>query len=303
MFQNTNLIKIIKLIGVIVLPILHLAFFLTLIYQTKIALSINPKIVIAIIFACFLLLPYIISKLIFKSFRSRFEFNIISYIISAAMSVAFIQINTRTDVVTSIPFLDQFGIGINWSSQLALLMLTIITFGIFWDLLFGKFVSEFRLSFTSAFVLQLILSLGFLSYIHLISVSDFAQRYYKTVWLDLLVSTPFWLMTLVFASISSLITIFFFGRGNTLSKPRPLWSKISWRLLIILIHFELLAMIMILPQNYWWKVLFYILIWDFIAVPLSRVYKQSTDYFFDRLKVSLTYHLVLFVVVFWLSRR
>jgi hypothetical protein len=213
------------------------------------------------------------------------------------------QINTRTDIVTSIPYLDQYGIGINWSSQLALLMLTIISFGIFWDLLFGKFITEFRLSFTSAFVLQLILSLGFLSYIHLITVSDFAQRYYKTVWLDLLVSAPFWLMTLVFASISSLITIFYFGRGNVLNQTRSIWAKVCWRLLIILIHFELLAMIMLLPQNYWWKVLFYILIWDFIAVPLSRVYKQSTDYFFDRLKVSLIYHLVLFIAVFLLSRR
>ena len=303
MFQNIKLIKIIKIASVIILPALHLAFFLTLVYQTKIALSVNPKIVIGILIGCFLLLPYIISKLIFKSFRSRLEFNLISYIISASISIAFIQINTRTDVVTSIPFLDQYGIGINWSSQLALLMLTIITFGIFWDLLFGKFISEFRLSFTSAFVLQLILSLGFLSYIHLISVSDFTQRYYKTVWLELLVSAPYWLMTLVFATISSLITIFYFGRGNVLNKPRPFWAKISWRLLIILIHFELLAMIMLLPQNYWWKVLFYILIWDFITVPLSRVYKQSTEHFFDRLKISLIYHLVLFIVVFWLSRR
>ena len=303
MISNLKILNFVKIFTLFVVSGLHLALFTSLSFQIKIAQSINPKIVSGIILTIILLLPILIGRLIFKTRRSRLEFATISYITTTAVSIAFLQINNRSDITTAIPFVDQFGLSFSWGSNLGLLMLTLVVAGVFYDLFFGRYLESFRLSFTSAFALQLILSLGFLSYIHLISVGDFSQRYYKIAWLDLLINTPIWLMTAVFALMSAFITIFYFGRGNDLPNKRSLGVKISWRLLIVLIHLELVAMIMILPQNYWWKVLFYILIWDFIAIPLARVYKQSTELFWDRLKVSLIYHVVLFAIVFGISHR
>jgi len=298
-----NLIKFLKLITIVVMPVLHAVFFFSLAYQNNISKFLNVKYVYFSVIFCLVALPIFFAKTIFKSVRSQIEFVTISYITSFSLCIAFFQINTRSDIATSIPALDQLGFNINWGSQLGMIMLSVVAIGIFYDLLFGRYVSDFRLSFTSTFVLQLILSLGFISYIHLINIGKFDERFYKVAWLDVIINIPYWLLTLIFAITSSFLTIFYFGRGNVLHHARSFWAKIGWRLLIILIHLELVTLVMIFPQNYWWKVLFYILIWDFIAVPLARVYKQSTNYFWDRLKVSLVYHLILFVIVFWVSHK
>jgi hypothetical protein len=299
-FKTLNLVKIIALFFI---TGLHLLFFISLSYQIRVAQAVDPKIISGIILAIILILPFLIARFFYKSKRSQLEFGVISYITTIVVTIAFLQINNRSDITTAIPFVDQIGLSFSWGSNLGLLMLTCVVAGVFYDLFFGRYLDSFRLSFTSTFALQLILSLGFLSYIHLISVGDFSQRYYKIAWLDLLINTPIWLWTSLFAFISALVTIFYFGRGTTLPNKRSFWVKIAWRLLIVLVHLELVAMIMILPQNYWWKVLFYILIWDFIAIPLARVYKQNTDLFWDRLKVSLIYHVVLFTIVFAISHR
>ncbi len=303
MIENIRSLNLIKAFSLFLLTGLHLGLFLNLSYQLKLAAFLDAKMTFGIILLVLSLLPVLISKIVYKSFRSQLEFALICYVTTAAVTIAFLQINNRADITTVIPLIDRLGLSFTWGSNLGLIMLTIVAGGIFYDLLFGHYLESFRLSFTSAFALQLILSLGFFSYIHLISIGDFSQRYYKVAWLDLLLGLPIWFLTTVFASVSALISIFYFGRGNTLLQVRPNWSKIAWRLLIFLFHFELVAMIIILPQNYWWKVLFYILIWDFMVIPLARVYKQSTELFWDRLKVSLIYHLVLFTIVFWISNR
>lgn len=303
MINNFKTLNLVKIIALFFITGLHFLLFISLSYQIRISQELNPKIISGVILATILLLPFLIARFLYKTRRTQLEFGVISYITTIIVSIAFLQINNRSDITTAIPFVDQIGLSFSWGSNLGLLMLTCVVAGVFYDLFFGRYLDSFRLSFTSTFALQLILSLGFLSYIHLISVGDFSQRFYKIAWLDILIGIPIWLWTGLFAFISSLITIFYFGRGTTLPNKRSFGAKIAWRLLIVLVHLELVAIIIILPQNYWWKVLFYILIWDFIAIPLARVYKQNTDFFWDRLKVSLIYHVILFAIVFAISHR
>ena len=303
MIENKRSLNLIRFFSLFILTGFHLGLFISLSYQASVSQFLNSRLAFGIVFLCLLILPILVAKLVYKSFRSQLEFGSISYITTAAVTIAFLQINNRADITTAIPLIDRLGLSFSWGSSLGLIMLTIVVAGIFYDLLFGRYLESFRLSFTSSFALQLILSLGFFSYIHLISIGDFTQRFYKVAWLDLLLSAPIWFLTILFAFVSALISIFYFGRGHTLLQKRPTWSKIGWRILIVLFHLQLVAMIMILPQNYWWKVLFYILVWDFMVIPLARVYQQSTELFWDRLKVSLIYHLVLFTIVFWISNR
>jgi hypothetical protein len=247
--------------------------------------------------------PILASNYIYNTYRSKIEFVIISQIASLSSIFYFIQINNQSSVSTTLRIFENFGLDLNLGTSLGLLILFLVQIFVHFDLLFGKYVKEFRLRFSTVFVLQVVLSLGFFSFLYARDLSNPTNQIYRSYFIELLVGTPVWVVVSVFAAISSLLTIFYFGRANVLVNPRPMWSKIAWRFLIFFIHFQIIGFISLLPQTYWWKSLFFILIWDFLVLPLNRIYKQKIDFFWEKLRLSIMYHGSLYLVLLLISPK
>lgn len=303
MISKLNISKFVRLLISVTLPLLLFTFFSGISNPAWIYTNVELRWVLGLFFLLLMLIPALSARFIFTAPRSRWEFSIISQITTVVVISAFLQINNRTNITTTIPLLNTLGLDLSWGLGAGLIILLIIYCGVHYDLIYGKFVSEYRIRFTTAFCLQLVLSLSFFSYVYMLQASDLPTNLFRSYLLQFLISIPIWLHLLGFVIISTLITVFYFGRANILPQPRPRWAKVGWRLLVFFIFFQLSAVLMVLPQNYWWKVLFFILVWDFLVPPLARIYKQSTDLFWEKLQLSLAYHTVLFLIVFWISPK
>ena len=302
-WNKLNTSGIVRSCLLIVLPLSLFTLFSGLSNPVWLGPRVDVRLVLVCLLAILLILPILVSRFIYTTLRSRFEFSVMSGLTTLILTSSYIQINNSTQTGTTLGILSGLGVELNLSLGLGLIILLGIYILIHFDLLFGKYISEFRIRFSTAFILQIILSLSCYSFLFFRDVSNISDLYYKSVWVENLVNMPSWVIVLVFTLLSSLITIYYFGRGNILTKPRPNWAKVSWRLLILLIHFQIIGMISLLPQSYWWKVLLFILAWDFIVLPLGRIYKQKTDFFWEKLRLSLIYHTTLFLILFLISPK
>lgn len=300
-FNTSKLVRILVLVAQPALLLIFLASLSSLVLVENSSAQISLG--LGLVYTGLLVLPILAARHIYTTTRSRFEFSCISQLATLILTFAFVQINNRPEVTTTLDIFQQFGVQLNSGVNAALLILALIHGFVHYDLLFGKFISEFRIRFSTAFSLQIVLAFSFFSYIYLLGILRLGDQFYRSVGVETLASIPAWVIVMLFSAISSIISIYYFGRGNILLKSRPLWAKIAWRLLIFFVHLQLAVIIAILPHNYWWKVLFYILIWDFLIIPLARIYKQKTDFFWEKLKLSLVYHVLLFLIVFWISPK
>jgi len=208
--------------------------------------------------------------------RESFEIWVNSFLM---LMVSFIYY-ARINFFTNFPVL-----GLDLSSRMVFIPLTLLIFLINFNL-FGK--RSRSLVFTAPQILLIALQ-GF-SFISTINTDVTFERDFSVVWLQWLFDVPiFWWLV---------ISAFFISFVSISSLKLKIKDALLYLGLFFVLSLQAILSIYILQITYWYQAILFLIIWDFLFVPVVMIALKKSDLkFMPKLWISSFYHLFLFTLI------
>jgi len=269
-----------SIIGSLILTVIVLIYFISFTFPSffENIEYLKPKNIFTACFSLHLLISYTFTFFKITDIRKQIT--------------AWINLNLFT-LVTFVYFLRLEGsnlnfnfINLNLSTSLVMVFFVILNFSLGYYILAEKAI-DFWMQMSKVFISTLF----FYSWISFLNLDNTQSREFLSDYLNNLFSLSpiFWLLIGAF--------VIAFQTSFSIEIKQLKTQIITW-IFSTIIFYQILVLINIFSFSYWYKTLMFIVLWDFLVKPVSKVLlKTYDDKFTPKLIAHTVYHLILLAIV------